>query len=45
MLLAAEMYEEWDEQAGEGVGLLELFNEDDEDGYEGDAEAAASAAA
>ena len=37
-LLAADIYQEWD-AAGEGAGLIELFDIDEEDeGYGGDAE-------
>ena len=44
-LLAADIYQAWD-AAGEGAGLIELFDIDEEDeGYGGDAEGDAGAAA
>ena len=45
-LLAADIYQEWDAAQGEGAGLMELFDIDEEDeGYGGDAEGDAGAAA
>ena len=45
-LLAAEMYQEWDAEAGEGSNMMDLFDIDEEDeGYGGDAEDGAEAAA
>ena len=45
-LLAAEMYQEWDAEAGEGSNMMDLYDIDEEDeGYGGDAEEGAEAAA
>ena len=40
-LLAAEIYQQWDAQAGEGSNMLDLYDIDETN--EGDGEAAASA--
>ena len=40
-LYAAEIYQEWDAQAGEGSNMMDLYDIDE--AYEGDGEAAAAA--